>query len=315
MRMKNNHLLVIGGPTASGKSALAVEVCLLTDSEVISADSMQVYQGMRIGTAQPTQAEMRGVPHHLIGFLPPSASFTANAYREAAAPIARRLLQEGRTPVVCGGTGLYIDALTRPISLAAPSDETLRARLHEEAEQEGGKRRLHERLRAVDPESAARLHENDLRRVIRALEVYQLTGRTLTEQAQADRRREGEFSVSLYALSWPREVLYDRINRRVAQMMDEGLAGEVEALLKGGAPPGETALQALGCKEIIRALRGECTMIEAVEAIKIGTRHYAKRQETWFKRDERCVWLPAEGKTSAELAQEIIRLEREKGCI
>ena len=312
--MPKPHLLVVGGPTASGKSAVAVEICLKTGGEVISADSMQVYRGMRIGTAQPAPEEMRGIAHRLIGFLPPEQPFTANAYREAALPCVRSLLARGITPVVCGGTGLYIDALTRPMSLASPSDELLRARLHAEAEDPGGRHALHERLRAVDPQSAGRLHENDLRRVIRALEIYELTGRTMTEQMEEDSRREGDFDVSLYALSWPRELLYGRINRRVDRMMDEGLAGEVQALLDAGVPRDATAMQALGYKEIAQALCGECTMQEAVEAVKLGSRRYAKRQETWFHRDKRCVWLSAEGKTSAELAQEILYIEREKGC-
>ena len=205
--MPKPHLLVVSGPTASGKSAVAVEICLKTGGEVISADSMQVYRGMRIGTAQPAPGEMRGIVHHLIDFLPPGQSFTANAYREAALPLVRSLLRRGITPVVCGGTGLYIDALTRPMSLASPSDELLRARLHAEAEDPGGRHALHERLRAVDPQSAERLHENDLRRVIRALEIYELTGRTMTEQMEEDSRREGGFDVSLYALAWPRELL------------------------------------------------------------------------------------------------------------
>ena len=312
--MPKPHLLVVGGPTASGKSAAAVEICLKTGGEVISADSMQVYRGMRIGTAQPAPEEMRGIVHRLIGFLPPEQPFTANAYREAALPCVRSLLARGITPVVCGGTGLYIDALTRPMSLASPSDELLRARLHAEAEDPGGRHALHERLRAVDPQSAGRLHENDLRRVIRALEIYELTGRTMTEQMEEDSRREGDFDVSLYALSWPRELLYDRINRRVDRMMDEGLAGEVQALLDAGVPRDATAMQALGYKEIAQALCGECTMWEAVEAVKLGSRRYAKRQETWFHRDKRCVWLSAEGKTGAQLAQKILDIEREKGC-
>ena len=312
--MPKPHLLVVGGPTASGKSAVAVEICLKTGGEVISADSMQVYRGMRIGTAQPAPGEMRGIVHHLIDFLPPGQSFTANAYREAALPLVRSLLGRGITPVVFGGTGLYIDALTRPMSLASPSDELLRARLHAEAEDPGGRHALHERLRAVDPQSAERLHENDLRRVIRALEIYELTGRTMTERMEEDSRREDGFDVSLYALAWPRELLYDRINRRVDRMMDEGLVGEVQALLDAGVPRDATAMQALGYKEIAQALCGECTMREAVEAVKMGSRRYAKRQETWFHRDKRCVWLSAEGKTGAQLAQEILDIEREKGC-
>ena len=311
--MPKPHLLVIGGPTASGKSAAAIEICLKTGGEVISADSMQVYWGMRIGTAQPAPEETRGIVHHLIGFLPPEQPFTANAYREAALPLVHSLLSRGITPIICGGTGLYIDALTRSMSLASPSDEFLRARLHVQAEEPGGKRALHERLRAVDPQSAKRLHENDLRRVIRALEIYELTGRTMTEQMEEDSRREGDFDVSLYALAWPRELLYDRINRRVDRMIDEGLAGEVQALLSAGVPRDATAMQALGYKEIAQALGGECTMKEAVEAVKMGSRRYAKRQETWFHRDKRCVWLSAVGKTSTQLAQEILDIEREKG--
>ena len=313
--MPKPHLIVIGGPTASGKSALAVELCLRLGSEVISADSMQVYRGMRIGTAQMTPEEMRGVTHHLLAFLPPDQPFTAAMYREAALPVIDNLLRRGLTPVLCGGSGLYIDALTRPLSMASPSDEALRARLHAQAEQEGGKRLLHERLRQIDPQAAARLHENDLRRVIRALEIHALTGRTMTEQQATDRQREGDFDVSLYALSWPRALLYERVNRRVDQMMAQGLADEVGALLCQGVPRSATSMQALGYKEIAQALDGECTMEDAVEQIKQGSRRYAKRQETWFHRDERCVWLEADGRSAADLAQRILDIEREKGCL
>ena len=284
------RLIVIGGPTASGKTALSVHLCQKIGGEVVSADSMQIYRGMDIGTAKPFPEEMQGIPHHLLSIAEPGEKYSVAAYRELANRAIAQITAAGRWPVLCGGTGLYIDALTKPI-----------------AETYSGKMKLHQILEEIDPETAARLHINDVRRVVRAIEVYRLTGRTISEQARLDKQREGDYAVTMFAISWPRDVLYDRINRRVDEMMRLGLVEEVRALMASGLTEGSTAMQALGYKEIIAALNGKISMNEAVEAIKQGSRNYAKRQMTWFRRDERVHWLEAPGKTKEQLVDEMIK--------
>lgn len=295
-------LPVIAGPTASGKTACAVALCKLIGGEVISADSMQIYSGMGILSAVPTAREMDGVPHHLMGCMDPASGYSADAYREDAKARIAEVLSRGRVPVLCGGTGLYIDAVTRPMSLSSQrSDEALHRELLALAEQPGGRRRLHDMLRAVDPDSAARLHENDVRRVSRALEVYRLTGVTLTEHTRLDRDREGDFREIIFAPDWPREALYSRIDARVDAMLAAGLVDEVRALMADESSH-PTAIQAIGYKEIAAALRGEMPMEKAVYLTKKASRNLAKRQLTWFRRDTRVIWLPAEGESAASLA-------------
>ena len=304
--MAKPELLIIAGPTASGKTAVAVELALRLDAEVVSADSMQVYRDMDILTAMPTPEEMRGVPHHMLGVFPPDQKCSAAAYRELALGRIQDILARGKRPIVCGGTGLYINALTRPLSFAAQGDDAIRAELTRIAEAEGGRERLHDQLEAVDPAAAARLHPNDVRRVVRALEIYRITGRTQSEQAALDAQRgDGPFSERVYALDWPREALYARIDRRVDEMLQSGLVDEVRRLMKNEAVF-STAAQAIGYKEIAAALRGECALAEAVETLKRATRNYAKRQLTWFRRDARVRWVAAQGLSAAEIAEKII---------
>ena len=295
-------LPVIAGPTASGKTACAVALCKLIGGEVISADSMQIYSGMGILSAVPTAREMDGVPHHLMGCMDPASGYSADAYREDAKARIAEVRSRGRVPVLCGGTGLYIDAVTRPMSFSSQrSDEALHRELLALAEQPGGRRRLHDMLRAVDPDSAERLHENDVRRVSRALEVYRLTGVTLTEHTRLDRDREGDFREIIFAPDWPREALYSRIDARVDAMLAAGLVDEVRALMADESSH-PTAIQAIGYKEIAAALRGEMPMEKAVYLTKKASRNLAKRQLTWFRRDTRVIWLPAEGESAASLA-------------
>lgn len=302
------RLIVIGGPTASGKTAAAVRLCQRIDGEVVSSDSMQIYRGMDIGTAKPFPEEMDGIPHHLLSIADPVEKFSAAAYRELALEAINGIYAAGRQPVVCGGTGLYIDALTKPMSFAEQNgSEELRAELTALSETMVGKLKLHAMLREIDPESAERLHINDVRRVIRAIEVYRLTGRTITEQAKLDSQREGDYDVIMFALDWPREILYDRINRRVDDMMRLGLVDEVKRLLSNGLTEGSTAMQALGYKEIYQALNSQISMDDAVDAIKQGSRHYAKRQLTWFRRDTRVHWIEAANKTLDEIVDEMMK--------
>ncbi len=303
--MEKPGIVVVAGPTASGKSAVAVELCRRIGGEVVSADSMQVYRGMDVGTAKATRVEMGGVPHHMLDVADPDVSFSAAMYGEMAERDVEDILSRGLVPVVCGGTGLYIDALTRPMGFARPGDEVIRKRLTEEAEAPGGKERLHERLMRIDPETAGRLSPNDIRRVVRGLEIYELTGKSQTELNRLDAEKEEKYNTFMFALEWPREVLYRRIDLRVDEMIRRGLVEEVRRLLDKGLSAGSTAMQALGYKEIAQYLSGEISLEEAADRVKMGSRHYAKRQISWFKRDKRTVWIPAEGKTAGEIAGEI----------
>ena len=303
--MEKPGIVVVAGPTASGKSAVAVELCRRIGGEVVSADSMQVYRGMDVGTAKATREEMGGVPHHMLDVADPDVSFSAAMYGEMAERDVEDILSRGLVPVVCGGTGLYIDALTRPMGFARPGDEVIRKRLTEEAEAPGGKERLHERLMRIDPETAGRLSPNDIRRVVRGLEIYELTGKSQTELNRLDAEKEEKYNTFMFALEWPREVLYRRIDLRVDEMIRRGLVEEVRRLLDKGLSAGSTAMQALGYKEIAQYLSGEISLEEAADRVKMGSRHYAKRQISWFKRDKRTVWIPAEGKTAGEIAGEI----------
>ena len=301
--MEKPILPVIAGPTASGKTACAVALCRLIDGEVVSADSMQIYTGMDILSAKPTEVEMDGVPHHLIGCVDPAEKYSADAYREAAKACISEIIARGRRPVLCGGTGLYIDAVTRPMSFSSQrSDEALHSWLLALAERPGGRRRLHDMLREVDPEAAGRLHENDVRRVSRAIEIYRMTGVTQTEHSRRDMEADGDFREMIFALDWPREALYARIDARVDDMLARGLVDEVRALMaREQAHP--TAIQAIGYKEIAAALRGELSMEEAVRRTKRASRNLAKRQLTWFRRDPRVIWIGAEGESAGTLAE------------
>ncbi len=298
------ELIVIAGPTASGKTACAVELCRQIGGEVVSADSMQVYRGMDILTAMPASDEMRGIPHHMLGIADPAQKFTVAMYRDRAKAVIGEILARGRRPVVCGGTGLYIDAITKPLSFSEQSDERLHAELFALADEPGGRRKLHDMLAEVDLESAARLHENDVRRVVRALEIYRLTGIPQSAQVRQDARGKGDYEERIFALDWPRDELYRRIERRVDDMLAAGLIDEVRRLAADAARF-PTAAQAIGYKEIAAALEGRMSMEEAIAKVKQATRNFAKRQLTWFRRDPRTVWIAAGNRSAAAIAEEI----------
>lgn len=302
--MNKQKLIVIAGPTASGKTACAVELCRRIGGEVISADSMQIYRGMDILSARPTRDEMGGIAHHLLGFADPAEKFSAPKYRELARKKIDEIHARGHMPVLCGGTGLYINAVIRPMDFSEKCDENLRRELMDIAQQPGGRARLHAMLAEIDPKSAARLHENDVRRVTRAIEVYRLTGVTQTRQMQLDAQREGDYDVAMFALEWPRDTLYDRIDRRVDKMLAAGLVSEVMRL-RADERAHPTALQAIGYKEISAALDGAISMDEAVRLTKQASRNYAKKQMTWFRRDAHTIWISAEGKTPSQIAEEM----------
>ncbi|WP_444657836.1 tRNA (adenosine(37)-N6)-dimethylallyltransferase MiaA [Caproiciproducens sp. R2] len=278
------------GPTASGKSRLAVELALHRNGEVISADSMQIYKGMNIGTAKPTTEEMRGVPHHLIDFAPLSQPFSVADYVSLASDCISEVYARGRLPVIAGGTGLYIRSLLQNIRFTEDDkDEALRKELAEKAEKLGVQTLIDE-LRSFDPASAQRIHPNNLSRVIRAIEIYRTTGVTMTEQLKLSRQAPSPYDTCIIGLDFQdRQKLYDRINLRVDRMIQDGLLAEAEEILN--RPGAQTALQAIGYKELLPYFRSECSLDEAVESIKRESRRYAKRQLTWFRRDENIRWI------------------------
>ena len=285
-------ILVVSGPTASGKTALAVELALAHNGEVVSADSMQIYRRMDIGTAKPTRAEMRGVPHHMLDVADPEEDFSVARYVELAARCVDDILARGRLPIVAGGTGLYIDSLLSGRTFARfDPDSPLRRELEEELARRGGAALLEE-LARVDPDTAARLHPNDGKRIVRALEVYRSTGTTLTAHNAMTRSLPPRYDALTLTLAFQRrEDMWDRIDRRVDRMMADGLAEEVRALLDSGVPDRCTAMQAIGYKEMAAALRGDGDTARAAEEIKLRSRQYAKRQLTWFRRNPDARWL------------------------
>jgi tRNA dimethylallyltransferase len=286
-------ILCLAGPTASGKSALAMLAARELGGEVVCMDSMQVYRRMDIGTAKPTSEEQRLIPHHMLDVAEPGDAFSVAEYAAGAGETIQGILSRGKLPVLCGGTGLYLRALSKKMDFGgAPADLALREKYQQFA-RERGAMELHTLLEQKDPQSAARLHPNDLRRVIRALEVQELTGQPFSAQEMPG-DEEGPFDIRLFAIAWHREELYRRVEARVGRMLAEGLAEEVRGLLDSGVKPESQSMQGLGYKELVPCLQGETTLEDAAEKIARRTRNYAKRQLTWFRADKRIHWLPSE---------------------
>ncbi|MEK3881346.1 tRNA (adenosine(37)-N6)-dimethylallyltransferase MiaA [Paenibacillus sp. PL2-23] len=289
---KKPPLLVLVGPTAVGKTALSLSVAKAWNAEIISGDSMQVYRGMDIGTAKIKQDERDGVPHHLIDIRDPEESYSAADFQAEAAKTIMDIAGRGKLPFVVGGTGLYIESLCYNYQFAdRGSDEAFRAEMEAYASANGPEA-LHARLAAVDPKAGERLHPNDIRRVIRALEVYHTTGQTFSEQ-QEGQRKKSPYELVLIGLTMDRATLYSRIEARIDEMLQEGLVDEVRRLLARELPPSAVPMQALGYKEIARYLRGECSYEAAVELLKRDTRHFAKRQLSWFRHMKDIHWIDA----------------------
>ncbi|MBR6053003.1 MAG: tRNA (adenosine(37)-N6)-dimethylallyltransferase MiaA [Clostridia bacterium] len=306
--MKNSVLAVVG-PTASGKSALALRLAEKFGGEIVSCDSMQIYRGMDIGTAKPTPEERRRVPHHMIDVLDPDEPYSAADYGDEAARVASDILSRGKLPVFCGGTGLYLTAaLTGRHGEAPPSDPVLRAELTERGKTEEGRVKLYEELAAVDPASAAATHRNNLRRVVRALEIYRLTGKPKSVFDQESRNCPPRFDCLTLGLDFPeRGELYRRIDLRVDEMMKEGLFTEAKTLWeKGYLAPGTTAGQAIGYRQFLPCFSGELSAEQAAEEIKLATRRYAKRQLTWFRAQAGIVWLDGGAPDLAERAENAV---------
>ena len=285
-------LVVITGPTASGKTALGVMLAQRLGGEVVSADSMQIYRGMDIGTAKPTPEEMQGVPHHMIDIANPAENYSVSRYAAEASACVDDILARGKLPIVVGGTGLYIDSLIAGRTFAdGTADTALRQELSERYDEIGGEGLLGE-LRKVDPERAAKLHPADKKRIVRAMEVYILTGRTITQHDAETRAVPPRYDAAKIALDFAvRQDLYDRIDRRVDIMVQQGLFDEVRALLAAGVPADCTAMQAIGYKEAVAAVQGKAAPQDAVAAIQLASRRYAKRQLTWLRRDQDLFWL------------------------
>ncbi len=311
--MKPN-ILVICGPTASGKTALAAELALRLDGEVVSADSMQVYRGMDIGTAKPTQGEMRGVPHHMLDVADPRENYSVARYVAQAVPIVDGILARGKLPIVAGGTGLYLDNLVagRQFAPFAP-DSGLRERLQERVRTEGLPA-LRRELERADPEAAGRIHPNDEKRTLRALEVYLATGKTITQHDRDSRALPNRYTPLTIALNFgERPWLWERIDRRVDHMMAQGLEGEVRGLLASGVSRECTAMQAIGYKEIAAAIAEGRPAAEGAEEVKLRSRQYAKRQLTWFRRNKQAYWFNWE-KIPDLSAAAVFSTELARGC-
>lgn len=282
--MEKIRLLAIVGPTASGKTALSIELAKRLDGEIVACDSMQVYRGMNVGTAKPDSRERAGIAHHMIDVADADEPFSVASYVEAARCAIENIRLRGKLPILCGGTGLYLDALLRGGFEETECDPALRRELLDYAEAYGA-HALHERLRAVDPESADEIHENNVKRVVRALEIYEGTGMTKTETDKRSRECAPPYDASVFGLFYPvREVLYERIAHRVQVMLDDGILAETAALDASKIfERNATAAQAIGYKELLPHVRGQEPLKTAVERLTTATRHYAKRQITWFR--------------------------------
>ena len=290
--MQKNKVIVICGPTASGKTALSIELAKQIHGEIVSCDSMQIYQDMNIGTAKPTPEEMQGIQHYLIGYVSPEQRYSVADYKADAKKAIKEIIKKGKMPIVVGGTGLYLDSLIYEIGYQdIKLDEEYRKKLEEEVE-EKGLEALYERAKQIDATAIEKISPNDKKRILRILEIYHATGKTKTEQEIESRKKEVEYDYKVYALDWDRQTLYDRINKRVDMMIEQGLIEEVKQILdKYDTFP--TAMQGLGYKEVVEYLEKKLTKEEMIEKIKMETRRYAKRQLTWFRKNKQTIWLNA----------------------
>ena len=291
--MQKEKVIVICGPTASGKTALSIELAKQINGEIVSADSMQIYKDMDIGTAKPTQEEKQGIKHYLIDFVSPDERYSVADYKQDAKKAIREILKKGKVPIIVGGTGLYVDSLIYEIEYPnIEFDEKYREKLEKEVE-ENGLEELYEKAKEIDNEAIQKISKNDKKRILRILEIYHATGKNKTEQEKESRKKEVEYDYKVFALKWDREMLYERINKRVDIMLEQGLIEEVKSIYeKYNKFP--TAMQGLGYKEVVEYLENKTTKEEMIEKIKQETRRYAKRQMTWFKKNKQTIWLNAE---------------------
>ena len=299
-----NNLICIAGPTASGKTALSIALAKELNAEIVSCDSMQVYRRMDIGTAKPTLEERGGIPHYMLDVAEPDEDFSVSRYCKQASPIIDDILAQGKTAIIVGGTGLYMDSLIKGNDFAPFPSTGMRERLEAQPIAD-----VYAQLRSVDPETAARLHLSDKKRIIRAMEVYLETGETITEHNRRTQAIPPKYTPVWFALEDEnRQDLYDRIDRRVEIMLKQGLIEEIRALLASGISAKCTAMQAIGYKEFVSALDGQISLEEAAAQVQQASRHYAKRQLTWFRRNPHIHWLRRSEKAGTE---EILRMARQ----
>ncbi len=287
---EKQKVIVICGPTASGKTALSIELAKKINGEIVSADSMQIYKDMDIGTAKPTKEEMGEIQHYLLDFVSPEERYSVAQYKQDAKKAIKEIISKGKTPIIVGGTGLYVDSLIYEIEYNdIKLDEEYRKYLEKIAEEQGLEE-LYKKAVEIDPEAMKKISLNDKKRIMRVLEIYHSTGKTKTEQEKESRKNPVEYDYRVFAINWDREILYERINKRVDIMVDQGLIEEVKEILnKYDTFP--TAMQGLGYKEVVDYLNGAYTKEEMIEKIKLETRRYAKRQLTWFRKNKQTIWL------------------------
>ena len=284
-------VIVIVGPTASGKTSLSIELAKQTNGEIISSDSMQIYKDMNIGSAKPTIEEMQGIKHYLIDEVLPTERFSVAEYKKRAEKAIEEILKKGKTPIIVGGTGLYVNSLIYGIEYEDINlDEKYREKLMKKAETQSGLEELYREAQKIDELAAQKISPNDKKRIIRILVIYHSTGKTKTMQELESRKNEVKYDYKIYCINMPRDILYERINKRVDIMIEQGLIEEVKSLLKK-YPSFPTAMQAIGYKEIVQYLNGSWGRLEAIDKIKQESRRYAKRQITWFKRIENIKWI------------------------
>lgn len=310
-----NKIVCIAGPTASGKTRLAVSLAQELSGEVVSADSMQIYKRMDIGTAKPTKEECMGIPHHMIDIAEPWENYSVGRYVAEASEVCEDILARSKVPIVAGGTGMYMDNLIRGTEFAkSPEDSKYREsllKLYESIGAEG----LHNMLKEVDAHRAEEIHPNNVKRVIRALEVYKISGKTISEHDSETRKTPDKFNAVFIGLCFSkREELYERINLRVDKMFEDGLEAEVRGLLESGVSEDSTAMQAIGYKELVDYIRGNGSEKDAKEAVKQATRRYAKRQMTWFRRNKNIFWIDvSKADNFSEIIQSSINFAHESG--
>ena len=316
--MDRKPLIILAGPTAVGKTSLSIRLAKETGGEIISADSMQVYRHMDIGSAKITKEEMDGVPHYLVDVLEPEEEFNVVRFQQMAKEAAEKIWEKGKIPLVVGGTGFYIQALLYDIDFTEnDGDESYRRQLERKASDEEGDSELYEILKTVDPKAAQEIHPRNIKRIIRALEFYHQTGRKISEHNETQRQKESPYNYAYFVLTDERSRLYERIDRRVDLMMEQGLLDEVRYLKERGVRKDSTAMQGLGYKELYAYLEGEYPLDEAVRIIKRDTRHFAKRQLTWFKRERDVIWADKSviGQDEQKLADYMLGYLREKNII
>ena len=315
--MKKRPLIILTGPTAVGKTAASIGLAKAVGGEIISADSMQVYRQMDIGSAKITKEEMQGIPHYLVDVLDPEEAFNVVRFQELAKEAMEEIFRSGHIPIVVGGTGFYIQALLYDIDFTEnDSDLSFREELEKKAREEGAES-LHALLEKADPQAAAQIHPHNVKRVIRALEFNRKTGQKISEHNERERQKESPYNFAYFVLTDDRKALYERIDRRVDKMMEQGLLEEVRRLKDRGLPGDSVSMQGLGYKELFAYVEGEYSLEEAVRIIKRDTRHFAKRQLTWFRRERDVVWIDRQetGQDEQKILDSMLSVLREKQIV